>query len=1131
MGVGAAGAAGATEAGRVHLASAADPEMVTSQALGISRGGGASQDGRYVVFTSNAPNVIPGQSDGNVKNDVFVRDRVTGTTHLVSRTFGSATTAANGLSHEPSISADGRWIAFASRASNLVAGQTQDSWTDIYLFDRVTGTTVLVSKAAGGSTGANGSSVYPVVSADGNYVLFLSHAANLVAGQIDPSTRNDVFLYDRVADTLTMVSHAAASAKTGGDGHCYLGSVSSADGRWVAFTCTSTDLVAGQTDTNLLGDVFLFDRVSGTTTLVSRTATSPSTTGARESHSPRLSADGRYLVFSSSAADLMSGQVNDPNTQDVFLYDRVAGTTVLVSRTTAPGGLTSAGGSYSDLSADGNWIAFGSTGTSLLPGQVDLLADSDDIFLYERATGTVTLVSHSPESTTETGWGHSGLPRISDDGGWIAFVGGSNTLVAGQIDTGGGDVFLYERATQTLRLASRTLASPTTAAAGNWLSFDGLSGDGSAVVFTSPVDTLAAQDLNGSDDAFVYDRATGAVTALSLTPPVTRRTGNGYSWGGFTSANGRWMTFGSRAINLVAGQDDRNSGLDVFLFDRVTGTRTLVSRAAGSPATSSNRDSVNSFISADGGWIAFSSRSDNLLPAMATPLLTYQAYLYERATGEITLISHKPGLPTHGATGSTLEGPFPNADGRFITWSTSSPDLVSGVTDANGAYDIYLYDRVTHATTLVSRSASSATTAGNGSSQSPWISADGRYIVFRSEATDLVPGQTDMNGTGQAGTDIFLYDRVTGSTTLVSRSASSPTTTGNSHSSEGYPSADGRYVAFVSRATDLVAGQVDTNDTGDFFLFDRETGATTLVSHASGSAVTTGNGLSGGYFPSADGSWIPYMSYATDLVPGVTDTNGKQDLFLYDRSTGTSTLVSRSSGSPSVTASGASGAGLVSADGGRVAFSSDAPDLIPGQDDANVTSDVFLYDRATGGMMLASRTPASPDQTGNGQSDLRWLSADGRTVALTSSASDLTLDDFNDELDVFLFTTIPPSSFFTLAPCRLLDTRQPQDGPALSSAQPETLSLHGVCGIPATARAVAVNITVTQPTGPGHLTLYTGEASPPLTSTINFGAGQTRANNAILALTPNGTGTLAACPAILGGGSVHVILDVVGYFE
>jgi len=1120
-------AAGVTEADEVHLVSAADPGMLTSQALGISRGGGASQDGRYVVFTSSAPNQIPGQSDGNVQNDVFVRDRGTGTTQLVSRSFGSATTAANGFSHEPSISADGRWIAFTSNASNLVAGQTQDSWTDIYLFDRVTGTMVLVSKAAGGSTGANGSSVDPVVSADGNYVLFLSYANNLVAGQIDPSNHNDVFLYDRVADTLTMVSHAPASATTAGDGTCYLGSVSSADGRWVAFTCTSTDLIPGQTDTNGDGDVFLYDRVSGATTLVSRTATSPSTTGDGDSHSPLLSADGRYLVFSSYATDLVSGQVDDdPWTEDVFLYDRVAGTTVLVSRTTAPGGLTSAGGSYPDLSADGNWIAFGSTGTSLVTGQVDGLEDSEDLFLYERATGAMTLVSHSPESTTETGWGHSGLPRISDDGGWIAFTGTSSTLVPGQIDTGDSDVFLYERATQTVRLASRTLASPTTAAAGPWLSLDGLSGDGSAVVFTSPMATLAAQDLNGGDDAFVYDRATGTVAALSITPPATHRTGNGYSWGGFTSADGRWMSFGSRATNLVAGQNDTNGHPDVFLYDRVTGTRTLVSRAAGSPLTTGDRPSGNSFISADGGWIAFTSRATNLI-AMGTTLLTDQAFLYERATGEVTLVSRRIGSPTFGATGSTLDGPFPSADGRYVTWSTSAQDLISGVTDANNAYDIYLYDRITQTTTLVSRSGSSATQTGDGSSQSPWISADGRYVVFKSEATDLVSGQADSNG----GPDIFLYDRVTGSTTLVSRSASSPAATGNAPSPDGYPSADGRYVVFMSEATDLVAGQADTNGTGDFFLFDRETGATTLVSHASGSAATTGNGPSSGGFPSADGSWIPYRSDATDLVSGVTDTNGAQDLFLYERSTGTSTLVSRSSGSPSVTAAGSSGSGLISADGSRIAFYSDAPDLIPGQNDANLTTDVFLYDRATGGMTLASRANGSPERTGNGPSDLRWLSADGRTVAFTSRASDLTPDDFNDELDVFLFTTVPPSSFFTLPPCRLLDTRQPQDGPALASEVTEVLTLHGVCGIPATARAVAVNVTVTQPTGLGHLTLYSGDAAPPLASTINFSAGQTRANNAIVSLTASGAGTLAARPVVLGGGTVHVILDVVGYFE
>jgi hypothetical protein len=112
-----------------------------------------------------------------------------------------------------------------------------------------------------------------------------------------------------------------------------------------------------------------------------------------------------------------------------------------------------------------------------------------------------------------------------------------------------------------------------------------------------------------------------------------------------------------------------------------------------------------------------------------------------------------------------------------------------------------------------------------------------------------------------------------------------------------------------------------------------------------------------------------------------------------------------------------------------------------------------------------------------------------------------------------------------------VDTRQPADGPALASGITETWSLHGSCGIPATAKSVAVNVTVTQPTGIGYLILWAGDAPVPSSSVINFGPGQTRSNNAILGLAANADGTLKVQPGISGGGTVHVILDVVGYFE
>ncbi len=158
------------------------------------------------------------------------------------------------------------------------------------------------------------------------------------------------------------------------------------------------------------------------------------------------------------------------------------------------------------------------------------------------------------------------------------------------------------------------------------------------------------------------------------------------------------------------------------------------------------------------------------------------------------------------------------------------------------------------------------------------------------------------------------------------------------------------------------------------------------------------------------------------------------------------------------------------------------------------------------------------------------ISADGLTVAFTSGNSDLVPGDLNLAYDAFAYSVLSgqPGRFYTVAPCRLLDSRT---GAAFASGDSQTVTANGACGIPPTATAVAANVTVTQTSAQGHLTLHAGDLPAPGASTINFAAGQTRANNAILPLAANGDGTLAVTPFVLGGGSVHVIVDVTGYFE
>ncbi len=334
--------------------------------------------------------------------------------------------------------------------------------------------------------------------------------------------------------------------------------------------------------------------------------------------------------------------------------------------------------------------------------------------------------------------------------------------------------------------------------------------------------------------------------------------------------------------------------------------------------------------------------------------------------------------------------PSISADGRFVAFDSGATNLVAG--DTNGVSDVFVHDRQTGATTRASVSSSGA--QGNNHSSSPSISADGRFVAFDSFATDLVTG--DTNGAN----DAFVHDRQTGATTRVSVSSSGAQ--GSSHSVDASISADGRFVAFYSHATNLVVG--DTNGVYDIFVHDRQTGATTRVSVSS--SGTQGNSESRQSAVSADGRFVVFDSAADNLVDG--DTNGVQDVFVHDRQTGATTRVS-------VSSSGSQGNSVsdypsISADGRFVAFDSFATDLVTG--DTNGVNDAFVHDRQTGATTGVS--VSSSGAQGNVFSFLPSISADGRFVAFESYASNLVPGDTNNASDIFvhfLLPVQPPSSF------------------------------------------------------------------------------------------------------------------------
>jgi hypothetical protein len=282
---------------------------------------------------------------------------------------------------------------------------------------------------------------------------------------------------------------------------------------------------------------------------------------------------------------------------------------------------------------------------------------------------------------------------------------------------------------------------------------------------------------------------------------------------------------------------------------------------------------------------------------------------------------------------------------------------------------------------------------------------------------------------------------------------------------------------------------------------------------------------------SADGSWVAFYSEATNLVSGQTGHTG--GVYLFDRIYGTVTLVSRSAASPTDMRLASDPA--ISADGHFVSFLSWSGDLVPGQVSQEFAPNGYLYDRTAGTTVLVSHIPTSETTTSALALPTQgWarVSADGAWVAFDSSAPDLVAGDHDGTWDAFLYANpLPGRDFFTVTPCLIFDSRQAGQGPALASGLRRIVLTGGVCGIPATARAISVTLTVTQPSAAGYLTLHAGDTAPDGTSALTFTAKQTRTNNAIVPLAFNGTGTFAVTPLIGGNGTVHVTIDVSGYFE
>jgi hypothetical protein len=371
-----------------------------------------SNDGRYVVFDSDATNLVAG--DTNTRTDVFVYDRNTDTIERVS--VDSNGVEGNNTSNYPSISVDGRYVVFISNATNLVDNDTNNV-ADVFVHDRNTNVTERVSLSnagveGNGHSGSNSSTAY--ISSDGRYVGFLSDASNLVAS--DSNGMRDVFVYDRDTDTIERVNVTNLGAQTNGS----TWSLSmAADGIHVAFASAATNLVAG--DSNAKDDVFVYNRNTDTVERVS--LDSNGVQGNDHSYGPSISDDGRYVAFYSDATNLIGSDAN--GVTDTFVYDRNTDTTERVS--VDSNGIEANGVSYAPaISPDGRFVAIDSDATNLVAGDTN---GTEDIFVYDRDTNVTERASLDEDG--EQASGYSYYPDIAEDGLFVAFVSDGAGLVSG----------------------------------------------------------------------------------------------------------------------------------------------------------------------------------------------------------------------------------------------------------------------------------------------------------------------------------------------------------------------------------------------------------------------------------------------------------------------------------------------------------------------------------------------------------------------------------------------------------------------------------------------------------------------------------------------------------------------------
>lgn len=1146
-----------------------------AEGTGTSDNPSVSGDGRYVAFESSSLLVA---GDTSVI-DIFVADRVNHTIEKVS--LGSGGALANGASERPAISSDGRFVAFRSLASNLVSGDTNNS-SDIFVFDRQLRTTKLVSVSSTGGP-ADGSSQFGLdISADGRYIAFESVASNLVAG--DTNGYSDIFVRDMQNNVTRRVSISSAGIQGNNDSY---GPVISDDGTVVAFESSATNLVSG--DTNGASDIFVRNLSTGSTGRVSKSSSGAQANNG--SDGAAISGNGRYVGFYSYASNLVVGDTN--GSADSFVFDLQTGAIEAVSLSDS-GAMVGQTFASPSLSFDGRTVAFQSSSTAAT------LSNVSQIFVRDLAAGTTRLVSQSVAGVAggSAAYGFA----LSGDAKTVAFDSDARNLVPGDSNYA-RDVFAVDvsfpwiantryvavgsseavdnidfgnvlqqghlsgtawqdtsrdgvRDASEPVIESRTIyidsntngtfdtgePSTVTDAMGNYR-FDALAAGTYVVREVLPSKWSETVPASGS-----YLTAAGVERSVPVDFEELQNSSSSYVTIGdyvhegfvFSTSNAsssQWRVYGSQgntrpptaelvtdlhsSTQYVQRQDGALFSIDSFdMWLRssagpvavtvvgelpsgqwitqnisITGTPTtyLLSgfnnvRSVRWYSAGTGLHAVDNFALRTTDW-NYSSRD---FGSMSNPGKIEGTVYYDqnrngsRDSGDYPLegrnvyldLDNDGQLDTNeprAATNAIGEYQFGSVDAgnyvlrleKVINWNQTEPAdaytiaLAPGETivrlefggwqsptsirgtkwndlNANGTRDVgepglagwTMYLDLNENGVIDSGEPSTVTAADDPATTG--VDESGSYSF-----ENLVPGEYSVREVPKVGwrqtspvtmtsqierssptgfkytgfshtptvaqavsgngrylafsTALALLPADTNSRTdiywldrqtdaLELISVTDAHVPGNDTSFEPAISDDGRYVVFRSWASDLVAN--DTNQNGDIFIRDRATGTTQLVTIA---GSTQANSFSYGEAITGDGRTVLFWSAATNLVPN--DTNRSYDTFLKNLDTGAITRINSNTAPPDI-GDESSYSGDITADGRYIAFQSLSNDIVP--NDTNGYSDIFVLDRTSGLVQLASTS--STGAQANGVNERRAISDDGRFIVFDSNATNLTGD-------------------------------------------------------------------------------------------------------------------------------------------